>query len=174
MRLINTSILDTNKIMRICKKYSKFFNVEYDGNLEVILNPDKYPFVNAADGILVCDPHDYGVVGGYGGLTYEYGAVSVYTYQAERAAWNGRMWYLYENRILHEILHHFCQPCHSLELWLLPNHFFLWLLYKLFGSNGETLIGSYCERLFYLALLQRIDPETEYNCESRNYTGVFK
>lgn len=172
MRLKNTSFLDTNKIMEICNKYSKYFKVEYDGDLEVVINPDKYPFANAADGILVCDPHDYGVVGGYGGLTYQNGAVSVYTYQAERAAWNGRMWYLYENRILHEVLHHFRQPCHDMENWLLERHLFLWLLYKLTGSNGESIVGSHCERMFYLHLLKNVN-ESEYDCSGMDYTGVL-
>ena len=166
-----------NKIQNVLSKYSNHFKVEIDDEMDITMNEQKYPFVDASDGILVCDPQDYNVVGGYGGLTYIFGAVSVYTYQLERVKWDGMLWYLFENRIIHEILHHFNKDCHGLDAWLKKNNPFLYLLYHLTGCNGEGFIGSRCERMYYETLMYDVNEE-QFNKDNRisdrNYKGVLE
>lgn len=182
MKLKNMSNIPTVEIVSWLSKYSDHFSIEVDDSMRVILNNGNRPFVNHPKGILICNPHDLQLanVDGLGGLAYPFGAVSVFVYPLEKVKWNGRSSYLYENRILHEILHHFNQPCHNIYAWFddLPR----WkaLKYKTlwycFGSASlESYAGSKCAREFYKYLLRNVHEDTfdeENMIEFRDYEGT--
>lgn len=183
MKLKNMSNIPTVEIVTWMKKYSSSFSIEVDDTMHVILNSGNRPFVNHPKGILMCNPHDLQLanVDGFGGFGYIYGAVSVFVYPLEKVRWNGRASFLYENRLLHEILHHFDQPCHDIEVWIdnLP----WWkklkyvLMWRYIGRrNGETVCGSICERDFYVYLLSFVKEDEFdelYRIDDRDYMGVL-
>lgn len=174
MKLKNTTVLSTQDIKDILDKYSNHFTVEYDGGMEIVKGAYDYPFANSSKGILIAEPNLKEGDVKYGGLTYVYGAVSIYTYPDERVRWGHKTRYLLENRLIHEILHHFDKPCHDLAIWLSEFHPFLFILYLLVDKNGESLIGMFCERIFYKHLLADVNEEEfdiDYFIEDRNYEG---
>lgn len=176
MKLKNMSLIPTEEILWWLSKYSNHFKVEEDDSMNIILNTGNRPFVDDSRGILVCNPHDLQLanVDGFGGLAYPFGAVSIYVYPLEKVKWNGRSSYLYENRLLHEILHHFNQPCHEIEKWLMSRPISVRIMWFLGGRKTESYFGSKCARMFYVHLLSNVDEESfdmKYRVPERNFVG---
>lgn len=183
MKLKNISNIPNYDVLTWLGKYRDHFSVEVDNSMNIRLNSGNRPFVNHPKGILMCNPHDLQLanVDGFGGFAYTYGAVSVFVYPYEKVKWNGRASYLYENRLVHEILHHFDKPCHDIENWIDELPLFHRIKYHIFwyiigGRNGESLTGSWSERAFYKHLLEDVNEEEfdkEYCIEERDYMGVL-
>lgn len=176
MKLLDcSSLLPKQKAADILKNYSDKFTIESDGGTGTLIKEESgYIFMNDSRGLYIGRPTPAKGVTTYGGLTYVFGAASVYLSPEDMERWGKRWEYLLENRLIHEILHHFNQPCHNLEIWLPEHHPILYLLYLITGSNGETRIGAYCERIFYRYLLRDVNEEEFdelYSITDRNYKG---
>jgi hypothetical protein len=174
MKLKNMSLIPTEDILKWLGKYSNHFEVVEDNSMTVVLNTGNRPFVDDPRGILVCNPHDLQIanVDGFGGLAYPFGAVSIYVYPLEKVKWNGRSSYLYENRFLHEILHHFNKPCHEIDKWVSNSPLKVRIMWFLGGRNVESHLGSKCARMFYTHLLDDVN-ETEFDETYRVPERVF-
>ena len=178
MKLICESELVTcNAVVCILNKYADKFSVDPSAIYSIIREESGYQFIDDPHGLLITKPTPEKGTPEYGGLTYVFGSTSVYLTEADMQRWGSRWEYLLENRIIHELLHHFDKPCHNLDIWLPEHHPILYLLYMLTGHNGESVIGAYCERIFYNSLIKDVNEEEfdeTYRISDRTYQGRLK
>lgn len=185
MRLYNHSFLPTDLILAWMQKYYQHFTLEVgDPCTPVILNGDGYPFIDDPNGVLVCHLYDENPAfegPEYGGLTYGYGACTIFVSKEEYEALGTKADYHYELRILHEILHHFYKDSDGMSDWIesLPGlyKFLTNTLLKLSHDDPRTILVMDTQKLFYLALLTGVCEECftrEKRIESRTYQGVLK
>ena len=167
MRIYNTSQLKDEEITKWLSPYSSHFTLNFVTDYPIAYGTDGYPFVDDCNGILVCNPMNYGIMGSVGGMAYPHGAVTVCVYPQEKVFWNGLAPYLYTNRFLHEILHHFDKPVHKFYDWL-ESHPFLQIVVVLSGMEG--FFGSKVVRKYYEELLA----DTVEIEEDRNFDGSEK
>ena len=158
MKIYNKSQLTNEEIEKWLSPYSSFFTLEFVNDYPITHGTDGYPFINDCNGILVCNPMDFGIMGSVGGLAYPHGAVTVCVYPQEKVYWNGLTPYLYTNRFLHEILHHFDKPVHQFYDWL-DYHPFLKIVVVFSGMEG--FLGSKVVRKYYEELLQDVEEVKE-------------
>ena len=176
MKLIcNSECVTERAVFFILNKYAdKFVTERLSSRLSIIKEESGYRFIDDPHGLLITEPTPETGVPAYGGLTYVFGSASVYLSEEDMQRWGSRWEYLLENRIIHELLHHFDKPCHNLEIWLQEHHPILFLLYLLTGSSGESRIGAYCERIFYNDLLKDVNEaefDETYHISDRTYQG---
>lgn len=126
-------------------------------------------FLNLSDGLLITPDNP----GKYGGVTYPFGAATVYWTQEDKGRTGCLANKVLKLRIVHELLHHFDKPADDIEIWF-DNHPLLEVVYKILGlSSGENIFGMYVQDRFYRELASDID-EDEFNEDYCIYDRDFR
>lgn len=133
-------------------------------------NLGKQLFLTIPDGLLISSDNP----GRYGGVTYTFGAATVYWTEEDKQRTGKLQNRVLKLRVIHELLHHFDKPADDIEEWF-DNHPFLEVVYKILGhSSGENIFGMYVQDIFYRELCLGLNEERfneQYCIEDRDFRG---
>ena len=161
MMIRNDSSVSDEHLLSLLESYGTHFQVEIDPEMGLTLDYMDIPFPDTPMGIYITDKH-----GDYGGLAFIYGAVTVFWTPEDIDRTMGINDRVLRLRMVHEILHHFNQPCHDIEGWLKTQCRIWSFLWAIGGKSGETFFGTLVQDRFYNDLLKGV-VESIFNEDNR-------
>lgn len=137
--------------------------------LTVDTNLGTQKFLNSPIGLLITKDNP----GNYGGVTYPYGATTVYWTDEDKLRTGKLARKVFQLRVVHELLHHFGKNSDNIADWLDKHPIYEFLYIVLGGCSGETRVGIWIQTKFYKYLCDGID-EQEFNKECHVYERDFR